>query len=211
MIARLSRRLTSFFVVRGIVPENEMDVYVYGFEILMSTLQNFIALAILSVLIGKVIETVFFLLGFIPLRLIAGGYHAKNHFRCFLILMLVYSAFILLIFIIPVEYATRSIILSYSITAILVFIIAPSEDANKPMSSREAIVFRKRSRIAIASYAALIGAVATVMADKEYALSLTLGLLTVGLSLLANLTKGRKKAGMNKAVSGEGDINNEEA
>ena len=73
MIELMSKKVSSFFIVRGIIQEDDREVYVYCFEILLSTLLSFIALAILSLISGTFLETLLFLLGFVPLRLVAGG------------------------------------------------------------------------------------------------------------------------------------------
>jgi len=203
MIARLSGDISSFLVARRIVPGEDREVYAYSFEILLSTLQSFIALALLSIVIGAVVETMLFLAGFVPLRMIAGGYHARTHFRCFLILMFVYAAFVLALLFLPASLMLSTIMASYLFSAVLVFIIAPSEDSNKPITREETKRFKLKSRIAVACYALPVGVLAVFVDDRKIALSLALGVLTVGLSLFANTIKGRKLTGMNKAVRGE--------
>jgi accessory gene regulator B len=195
--------------MHGIIHEDDLEVYSYSFEILLSTLQSFIVLAILSFITETVLKTVFFLFGFVPLRLIAGGYHAKNHFRCFIILMFVYAAFLFILRFLPDGNTIPVIVSSGLLAILLIFIFAPSEDSNKPISSEEAILFRNRSRLAVACYIVPISVAAVFIADKRYALSLALGVLTVGLSLLANYCKCRNLIRKNKAVRREEVVGNE--
>jgi len=206
----MSRCISSFFVVQGIILEDDLEVYSYSFEILLSTLQSFCALAILSIISGTVLQTILFMSGFVPLRLIAGGYHAKNHFRCFIILIFVYVAFLSVLCFLPADNTIPVIILSSLLTVLLVFIFAPSEDSNKPISSKETIRFRQRSRLAVACYIVLISVVTVFISEKKYSLSLSLGVLTVGLSLLANNYKCRNFIGKNKAVCREEEKSNAE-
>ena len=175
----------------------------YSFEIMLSTLQSFFALAVLALVFGTVLETTIFLAGFVPLRLIAGGYHAKNHFRCFLILMFVYSSLLMTLSYLPLEYMVAVIITSCLVSGVLVFLFAPSEDNNKPITSEETTRFRKKSRIAIACNSVVLVVITVFVTDKKYALSLAFGIITVGLSLLANRIKRRYQVGKNKTVSGE--------
>ena len=112
MIAQLSDRLSSFFVKQGIVDAEDNDVYAYSFEILISTLISFLALLVISIWTGTVVFTLMYVVGFIPMRAIAGGFHAKTHFRCFLILMIAYSAFLLLLTQIPADFHVHSIVFS---------------------------------------------------------------------------------------------------
>jgi len=193
MITQLSKNLSSFFVVHGVIHEEDRDVYSYSLEILLSTLQSLIAIAILAVISRTVLETTLFLVGFVPLRLIAGGYHAKSHFRCFLILMFVYAVFLVILFFIPDGYVVLGSILSAILSVLLVFFFAPSEDSNKPVSSEERVRFKKKSRITIVGYATLIGLVVTFTQNSIYTLSVAIGTITVGLSLIANKIKNRKQ------------------
>ena len=81
--------------------EFERDVYEYCFEVLLSTFLNLLAIIILAVATGLYLETLCFTISFMTLRGTAGGYHAKTHWGCFLILMLVYAIFAITLFFIP--------------------------------------------------------------------------------------------------------------
>jgi len=189
----VSSKVSSFFIAYGIIPENDRDVYAYSFEVLFSTLLSFLALAVIAIFTKTVLETAIFLLGFVPLRLIAGGYHAKNHFRCFLILMFVYCTFLVVIFFLPPSYIVPVILSSVILSVLLVFLIAPSEDSNKPITGSEKVRFRKASRFTIVCYALVIGLATVLLPDRMCACSFALGIVTVGISLLANLIKCKKQ------------------
>lgn len=87
MITLMSKRLSSFFATNSIIKQEDAEVYEYSLEILFSTILNFVAVIIIAILTRKSLLTLLYLLGFIPLRLIAGGYHADTHFRCFGVLL----------------------------------------------------------------------------------------------------------------------------
>ena len=97
MFPNLTRKMASFFIANGIIPKEEHDVYAYSFEILLATLLNFIGIFIIMLVTKTFCETVFFLSAFLPLRMLVGGYHAKNHIRCFLLLMAIFIGFIFLV------------------------------------------------------------------------------------------------------------------
>ena len=185
----MALNVSSFFVAKGIISETDLDVYVYSFEVLFSSLYSIVALIILAFISATVINTALFMLGFIPLRQVAGGFHAKNHFRCFIILMFSYAAFLAIIFFLPDNYVIYSIILSVLFAVGLVFLLAPSENSNKPFTSDEKTKFKKKSRFASVCYTILIVSIVIFVSDKRYALSLVLGNLSVGISLLANFVR----------------------
>jgi len=192
IIARMSRKISSFFVARGIVPEKDWEVYVYSFEVLLSTMVSFLVLALYAIVSRTALYTAAFMLGFVPLRLFAGGYHAKNHLRCFLLLMSTYSAFLAFIFFLPPGFYLAAITSVVLISIVFVFLLAPSEDINKPLSIEEAARFRKKSRYAILAYAVLISLAIAFVPDGKVPLSLAMGVFTVGMSLLASFVKRQR-------------------
>jgi len=192
-MTRLSRKLSSFFIASEIIPAEDKEVYEYSFEILISTLISFTALLIFSLLTDTVLYTSIYLVGFIPLRLVAGGYHAKNHLRCFIILMCTYSLFLLLLGFLPTElvmYVTVAVIVK---SLVLVFVFAPSEDENKPVAESKKPKFEKASRISIVCYAVIALSLAMFIPDGRFAFALVLGNSTIAISLLANYVKQKKK------------------
>jgi len=70
MITRMSKNISSFFVAHGIIPADDMEVYEYGFEVLISTAMSFIFLAIMSIISGTLQYSALYLIGFVPLRLV---------------------------------------------------------------------------------------------------------------------------------------------
>lgn len=206
LIAQLSRTISSLFIARGIIPEDDKEVYVYSFEILLSTLMNLLVLVFLSLVTRTGPETALYLLGFLPLRLIAGGYHARSHFRCFLILLFSYTAFLLLICFLPISLLLPCIIISFLVSVVLVFAFAPSEDDNKPLSNEEINLFKRRSRLCIAGYAAIICLLSVFIDDMRFAFSIAIGIFTVAMSLLVNFiknenSKNKKSCCMQKGVN----------
>jgi len=189
LITRLCRKVSSFFIVHGIIANNDREVYEYSFEILLSTALSFLVIFIIAIASDTFVYTALYFVAFIPLRLIAGGYHAKNHFRCFLILMFTYVAFLLLLSFLPVAFLALSTTFAMTISIILVFLIAPSEDTNKPISNDERVGFRKKSRVTIICYVAAICILLFFVFDARFAFSIALGNLTVALSLIVNKVK----------------------
>ncbi len=72
------------------------DVILYGLEIAISTLVNMILVITLAILFGIPMETFIFCLFFMPLRVTAGGLHAKSHMLCIGLFLLCQNGSILL-------------------------------------------------------------------------------------------------------------------
>jgi len=189
MITRMSENIASAFVLHGVIHEDDREVYSYSLELLFSTLFSLLFVAIVATLTGTLIYSALFLIGFMPLRVIAGGYHAKNHFRCFMILVFAYSVFLLLLAYMPTAHIFPAILAGTAMSIIFVFLLSPSEDNNKPLSDNQIVRLKKSSRVAVMVYAVSIFALTLALSDIRFAFALSLGVIVVGLSLLANFAK----------------------
>lgn len=80
MLHTLSERIADFlFDEKDKYP---LDVYTYGFELIVSSLLELLMLMIIGVLSGELVETIIFVIIFSLLRFFTGGYHAKTYLRC---------------------------------------------------------------------------------------------------------------------------------
>lgn len=191
LITRMSAKLSSFFAENGVIEKEDIEVYDYSLQILFSTVFNFVAVVAIALVTKTVWLSFIYLFGFIPLRLTAGGYHAKNHFRCFLVLMGTYAAFLLAVFFLPELVHQVTAFAAIAVSLVLIVVLAPVEDKNKPLSADEVKSFKKKSRVAIVLYAVVIACLLLLLSKDIYGLSLSLGVLSVALSLLASKIKNR--------------------
>lgn len=193
MTETISKRIAHYLLKNGSIKnESDLDIYSYGLELLISSLFNIAAILILSFIFGKPLEAVAFFLAFIPLRIFAGGYHAKTHLNCFLILLTVYSINLAILQFIPYNYIFYSINIFTSCSIILVFLFSPVEDHNKPLTDEEKNDYRKISiRIILFQLAVIIG---TLFFNKYLyiILSFCIGQLAAALSLLAVKIKNKR-------------------
>ena len=183
MLSQLSKKLSFFFMPD--VSQEDREVYNYAFEILLATLLNFVVLCILAAITRTFLESLLFVAGFVPLRSMAGGYHAKTHFRCLLTLLLSYAMFWAVITFVPVTAFPWINIIGTGVSVVLIWLLAPVDDPNKPLNKKEKMYFRKRSRIAILVCAAIIIIGTCFFRERKEILSFALGVLPVSLSLAA--------------------------
>lgn len=85
MLRLISERSTKVLLENGIIPDKKQAVYIYGFELFYSTAFCVISILTLGVIFDYFGLAVAFLLYFMPVRVAAGGYHAKSYGRCFLL------------------------------------------------------------------------------------------------------------------------------
>lgn len=93
-ISRFSAYITNHLISNRIIDNDDFELYKYGFYILFS----FFYFVLISIIFGLIFSNVFnmilFTIFFIPLRLYAGGYHAKTESKCLILssLFCVFSA-----------------------------------------------------------------------------------------------------------------------
>lgn len=74
----------------------DKEVYVYGIELITSTLIGMISIITLSAFCKNVLSAFVFISFFVPLRLFVGGYHANTYRKCYFVTMLSYSVLLFL-------------------------------------------------------------------------------------------------------------------
>lgn len=78
-----AQKCTKVLLAHGKIREEQRAVYIYGFELLFSTLICVGSMLLLAAFAGCLKRMAVFLLYFFPIRIAAGGYHAKSYRNCF--------------------------------------------------------------------------------------------------------------------------------
>lgn len=143
----LSFEIAQFLEMHNIIQENEIDKCRYGLDILISSLLEIISIVILSFFIKNFIQTIFFFISFIPLRIFAGGYHANTKIGCYIISIIVYMIFSRCLNIIPLSQYKLICFISCFYSLILVCFFSPIIHSNKNVNNAEIKKFRKISII----------------------------------------------------------------
>lgn len=140
MIHKIPLKLSEKMASAGIILSGKTAICAYGLELLFSSVVGIVALFLVSLLLGFPWLWIPYLLGFIPIRLTGGGYHAKTHYGCTVSFTV---AYIIAFFVISIIGLLEIISIILSSTAlILVIIFAPVESKNKPLKDG----LRKRNR-----------------------------------------------------------------
>jgi len=137
---------------KGILKQDDLDVFVYGLDTILFSLVSIFSLLALGMITRLFVETLLCMLAFISLQTTGGGYHAKTHFRCYLTTVTGWAIAMLLSRILPIWAAALFMLQG----CVAVFRYAPIEHANAPMSTEK----KKRMR----AYARLICVVLTLSA-----------------------------------------------
>lgn len=130
----LARKITLFFIRKGKIKEEDLDVYEYCFEMLLSTTFNIVILIIGALITKRYYETLIFSIAFIIIRRCIGGYHSKTHFGCLSLLIIMFISMNFLLMINHQILNIISMILSL-ICLVFISIFAPVSHPNNPIDS----------------------------------------------------------------------------
>ena len=192
MLARFSKMLSSFFISKKLIEENEQEVYDYCFEIMLSTILNFIVVLVISLITHTIIPTIFYIVSFMIVRGTAGGYHAESHLSCLVILVLSYGSFLVLLNILPNMWLKIVSFIFIFIAVVLVFILSPIEDHNKPLTEQETKKFKKKIRAVILLLSLLTIVLSILFSNAQFAFSFASGMEIVAVSLIAGKIKNNR-------------------
>ena len=136
--------------------DEERPVYIYGFELLLSTLSSMITIISISIIIDKPSYAMFFLLFFFSLRLFTGGYHAKTYLRCFITTNTLFIITILLTeFILFFQLKWIMAILVIISTAVI-WIFSPIKNIHHPCSEESYLKNKKRVHFLSSLYSLIL-------------------------------------------------------
>lgn len=116
------------------ISESEKSIYVYGFELLFSTLLSMSSIFAVSLLCDNVSFSLFFIIFFYSLRLFCGGYHAKTYLRCFILTNLIFVSTIVLAKVVVLLNLKNIMPLLVLLAFCVIFHYAPIENGNHPYS-----------------------------------------------------------------------------
>ena len=167
----------------GVIAEEDKDIYVYGLGLVLFSALNLLAIFITAAITGKVLESLLLVSVTIPLQMLGGGYHARTHLNCFLIM---YVGWWIVMWLAPlISFFVSIAVVTSSVT--VVFWLAPVANENVPMSEGQ----RKKMKGIVRIFAVIIAAAAIILSEAFFGTQIIGGLITAGLgsvaiSMLAN-------------------------
>ena len=140
MFRQISSATAKRMVSDQIICENQIAIYTYGLELVFSSSAGIIALVLVSFFGGKPFWWLPYLIGFIPIRLTGGGYHAGSHRNCIALFTVFYAINLLCFSFLIIQKGTWVIICTVNV--LILYIFSPVEAKNKPLH----VVNRKKNR-----------------------------------------------------------------
>lgn len=141
MFLKIADNIVKWMLSNHIIEENKVVICKWGISHILDTIFNIVTFLIIGILLKMPFETIMFTIGYIPLRIYAGGYHAKTPFRCWCL-----SNIILTVSLVLVQNAKKFYIAFciLSLIAVMVLIILmPVEDLHKPLDQNDRKKYKK--------------------------------------------------------------------
>lgn len=191
MLTHLARRISSFFISKGTIREDERQIYDYCFEIMLSTILNFCSVMVIAIITQTVFLTLCYIVGFMIIRATAGGYHAETHMACFMILIVSYAIYLVILLNLSNKIISVLTISICVISALMVIVLAPVENHNKPLTKTEVKEFKKKSNSAMLILDIVSILLILFMKNGKCGFSFAAGMFTVSMSLIAGTLKNK--------------------
>ncbi len=134
MLHRLSQNITDFLISREVINEKDAEIYVYGYEMIISGIIDFLITMIIGILLGCPLNAVIFFIMFVSIRLYSGGYHANNYVKCKLIMI---SLLLVVLEISSIVLPLNAVCILMLLLVITVCFHSPIENQNKPLDDME--------------------------------------------------------------------------
>lgn len=184
MLNNFSNWIIEVLSKSGLITREEKDVYFFGVETALLKLIHFSTMLIVGAYVGMLLETFIFIISYSALRVYAGGYHAKTRLRCYGI-----SWIMILFVLLSAKFCPNQIVFSASImiflpSYIIVFLLAPVDNINKPLDDLEIHYYRIKTRI-ILSVELIISMILLFMHLIQIVLIVSLSIFLVAIMLLA--------------------------
>lgn len=143
---RLIEKIVHCLVIRSMISIEEREIYLFGIRTMFIQILHMLIIIIMGFYLGLVLESIFFLFSYMPLRVNAGGYHAPNNKLCFGITIIMDLVVLTVIKFMPLSW-----IPSFSIVISLLFIpfivkFAPVENTKKLLDVEEKNIYAKRTK-----------------------------------------------------------------
>ncbi len=84
LLAKLSQKIGDDLVRSNVIEAEDAEIYIYGINQILVSVLNVLSALIIGLILGTFFEVVVFMAAYIPLRIFAGGYHAKTPLRCYI-------------------------------------------------------------------------------------------------------------------------------
>jgi accessory gene regulator B len=141
MYRKAAEKLAEVAIDKQIISSDDKAMYIYAYEAMFARILGWGTLLLLGIIFQCISGTIAFFIVFFPLRIFAGGYHARNYEKCYMTSTVTFAflTFGSRFIVSDINPLILIIIVVACLTTILV--LAPVGDENKPLDQFEQIKY----------------------------------------------------------------------
>lgn len=189
MITSLAQYIADFLLKNDIIISEKLDIYIYGFEIMISSIISILIGLLLGIAFSQLFECTLFLIVFILMRSYSGGYHANTYLKCNVIFAAnIFIAMLVLRLNFVYTFYLHIIICAVCLALLIRF--SPIKNKYKPLTYKECKK-HKITSVIIEICFALISSVLCFKATK-YSIVIDMALLSVAVSMIIEIIIKRR-------------------
>lgn len=175
-MTKIAAKISSFLCARGVVEEEEKELYTYGYEIILENIGKTILLLIAGGIIHKFVATCIFVVGFVSLRSSCGGYHAKKAWQCDILTVLLWGIVICATPVVRMIVSEQSVflLLIVLVSELIIIHYAPVEHKNNRLTKEKREKNRRQALVMGTLYGILVLLFSFKLIDCGILLSTTL-------------------------------------
>lgn len=137
MAGWIAKRITQILVASAVVKEDDTELYIYGFFMLVSRILFLFVTVVTGFLTGILPESILFYVVFTLLRTYAGGVHAKTETACTIFTTFAIVVSVLLIRLLEIFAAGTVSFLILGIGSLYILAFSPLDTAEKPLKEQD--------------------------------------------------------------------------
>lgn len=195
MITKFAEKCVAASVKRNIISKDESEFFVFAFALMLSQALGIATCLIIGAIFQSIIESILYLLFFIPLRTFSGGFHAGSHLKCYVSSVLLFVGSVFLGVFVSNILQLLIITIIFACCALMLLLIAPVEDKNKPLSEREVIKCQAMVKTILSIYSIVFAILCCFAQTRRYGIFIMLAVATttilVGISKIVDLLSKR--------------------
>lgn len=141
MLLSLVEKIVDIGLRYGVFTDEDRELYVFSILIMFEQIFVWASILLLSLIWSSFWETLVFSLFYIPLRMYAGGFHARTFAGCYTLSVGVYIAINLIVQ--QIVHISLLFGVLVFVSSLIIILKAPVADPNKPMQSGDFALYRK--------------------------------------------------------------------
>lgn len=136
--------ITYWLLYEKIIEKEDLEIYKYGIQQGIFTIVNSVITLLTGIVLGVFGQSITLLVSYLPLRMYAGGVHARTATRCFIYTHIINFSLLLVVKWIGTPNFVLWLIAIFA--SLIIYKFSPVEAKNKPLSAEERKLYGNKAR-----------------------------------------------------------------